>query len=110
MGILSHWTTKEAPVFFTLTLSFSFFLIWACHLFYLLSLLFTPMAVSELFYFDPPHFLKIYYFQLFENIKYLHPVLLLCLPFFLISSLIYGLMYFITTLVLLVTYSLYLVI
>ena len=27
MGILSHWTTKEAPVFFTLTLSFSFFLI-----------------------------------------------------------------------------------
>ena len=50
-----------------------------------------------------------YYFQLFENIKYLHPVLL-CLPFFLISSLIYGLMYFITTLVLLVTFSLYLVI
>ena len=67
------------------------------------------MAVSELFYFDPPHFLKMYYFQLFENIKYLHPVLL-CLPFFLISSLIYGLMYFITTLVLLVTFSLYLVI
>ena len=37
-----------------------------------LFVIFTPMAVSELFYFHPSHFLKMYYFQLFENIKYLN--------------------------------------